>query len=45
MDKLKEKFTFVDENILYYYNEKDKEIIKELNILNKEREKRLKSQK
>ena len=44
MDKLKQKFPFVDENILKYYNEKDKEIIKELNILNKEREMRLKAE-
>ena len=44
MDKLKQKYPFVEENILKYYNEKDKEIIKELNILNKEREMRIKAE-
>ena len=34
MEELKKK-SFVEEDILKYYDEKDKVIIKELNILNK----------
>lgn len=45
MEELKKKFPFVEEDILKYYDEKDKVIIKELNILNKEREMRIKAEK
>tara|TARA_B100000035_G_C20753284_1_gene444972 strand:- start:376 stop:648 length:273 start_codon:yes stop_codon:yes gene_type:complete len=45
MEELKKKFPFVEEDILKYYDEKDKVITKELNILNKEREMRIKAEK
>ena len=45
MEELKKKFPFVEEDILQYYDEKDKIIIKELTILNKEREMRIKAEK
>lgn len=44
METLKQKFPFVEEEILKHYNEKEIKMMKELKIINKERELRIKAE-